>query len=69
VKQAFMQNNVNVIVADWTAGDAKITNFLTKEGAAGVPLYLWFDSEGKKEVLPQVLTPDLLISKANHSDG
>ena len=41
---------------------------LTRQGAAGVPLYLWYAPGGEAEQLPQVLTPDLLVRKARASE-
>ena len=40
----------------------------TRQGAAGVPLYLWYAPGGEAEQLPQVLTPDLLVRKARASE-
>ena len=64
VKKVFKENNVQVIVADWTRGDKVITEFLTREGVAGVPLYIWYSSEGDKQILPQILTSQLLVDLA-----
>jgi DsbC/DsbD-like thiol-disulfide interchange protein/cytochrome c biogenesis protein CcdA len=63
---AFEQEGVVVLVGDWTRRDAAITQFLTEQGAAGVPLYLWYapGASGPQQ-LPQVLTPDLLADKAS----
>ena len=49
---------------DWTRRDPAITRFLTAHGAAGVPLYLWYAPGKDGEVLPQVLTPDMLSELA-----
>ena len=35
-----------------------------RSGAAGVPLYLWYHADGKVEVLPQVLTMEMLLTRA-----
>ena len=45
---------------DWTRRDPEITRFLTQQGAAGVPLYLWYPAGGVGRQLPQVLTPAML---------
>lgn len=63
-KAAFDKAGVVVLRGDWTRRDPVITRYLTEQGAAGVPLYVWYDRDGKAETLPQVLTPDLLASKA-----
>jgi len=63
-KEAFEAAGVIPMVGDWTVRDEEITAFLTQQGAAGVPLYLWYEpnDEGsaEPEQLPQVLTPDTL---------
>ncbi|MEM7688902.1 MAG: thioredoxin family protein [Pseudomonadota bacterium] len=62
--EAFEQAGVIAMVGDWTVRDEAITAFLTKQGAAGVPLYLWYEPGGEAEQLPQVLTPDTLTELA-----
>ncbi len=65
-RAAFEQAGVKVLVGDWTARDEAITAFLTEQGAAGVPLYLWYaPNAAGPEQLPQVLTPDLLAARAS----
>ncbi|MEM1195806.1 MAG: protein-disulfide reductase DsbD domain-containing protein [Pseudomonadota bacterium] len=65
VRDAFEEAGVVAIVGDWTARDEEITTFLTQQGAAGVPLYLWYEpGAGEPEQLPQVLTPDMLVQRA-----
>lgn len=60
-KAAFEKAGVVVLVGDWTRRDPAITRFLTAQGAAGVPLYLWYPAGGgDPRQLPQVLTPELL---------
>ena len=63
-KAAFEEAGVIAIVGDWTRRDAEISMFLNKQGAAGVPLYLWYEPGAEAEQLPQVLTPDMLIERA-----
>jgi thiol:disulfide interchange protein len=55
---------VVVMRGDWTVRDEAITRFLTAHGAAGVPLYLWYQPNQQTEQLPQVLTADMLIARA-----
>jgi len=65
VQHAFKQNNVAVMVGDWTNGDSQITEFLSQQGRSGVPLYLWYKKgEDTPVVLPQVLTPSILVDHA-----
>ncbi|GMN03969.1 protein-disulfide reductase DsbD family protein [Erythrobacter sp. MTPC3] len=67
VRDAFEEAGVIAMVGDWTVRDEEITAFLTEQGAAGVPLYLWYDPASEAEQLPQVLTPDLLADRARQS--
>jgi DsbC/DsbD-like thiol-disulfide interchange protein/cytochrome c biogenesis protein CcdA len=66
-KAAFEKAGVKALVGDWTRRDPAITRFLTANGAAGVPLYLWYPAGGEARQLPQVLTPDSLVDLANAS--
>ena len=62
VKEYFSREGVQVMVGDWTNEDPEITEVLQRHGRAGVPLYLYFKpGSGKAVVLPQLLTPDLVI--------
>lgn len=60
VADAFRKAGVVVMVGDWTRRDPAITRFLTAQGAAGVPMYMWYPADGQPQKLPQVLTPALL---------
>ena len=53
---AFEEAGVVTMVGDWTVRDEEITSFLTEQGAAGVPLYLWYEPGEEAEQLPQVVT-------------
>ncbi|NLR72568.1 thiol:disulfide interchange protein [Novosphingobium sp. ERN07] len=60
-RDAFEKAGAVVLVGDWTRRDPAITKFLSTQGAAGVPLYLWYPADGANpRQLPQVLTPDML---------
>ncbi|QIQ88045.1 MAG: thiol:disulfide interchange protein [Erythrobacter sp.] len=64
-KEAFEAAGVIPMVGDWTVRDEEITAFLSEQGAAGVPLYLWYEpGAAEPEQLPQVLTPDSLAERA-----
>ena len=62
---AFEQAGVIAMVGDWTVRDEAITEFLTQQGAAGVPLYQWYEPGAEPAQLPQVLTPDMLVERSN----
>ena len=68
-REAFTQAGVIVLRGDWTRRDAEITRFLAAQGAAGVPLYLWYEAGGKAEQLPQMLAPTTLVRLAERDRG
>lgn len=60
-RDAFAKAGVVVLRGDWTRRDPVITRYLTEQGAAGVPLYMWYPKDGgAPRQLPQVLTPAVL---------
>ncbi len=64
VQQFLADNNVEVLVGDWTSEDPEITAELVQHGRAAVPMYLYYKPDGdidKPIVLPSVLTPDLIM--------
>jgi len=63
-RDAFAKAGVIVLRGDWTRRDPEITRYLTAHGAAGVPLYVWYAPAAEGEVLPQLLSPDLLAARA-----
>ena len=64
VREAFEKAGVVTMRGDWTRADPAITKFLEQHGAAGVPLYLWYRPNAQPEQLPQILTPDMLVERA-----
>ena len=61
MRDAFARAGVIVLRGDWTRRDPAITRYLTAQGAAGVPLYVWYPAGGgAPQRLPQVLTPGSL---------
>ena len=65
VAQAFDRAGVAVLVGDWTDGDPALGRFIEAQDRAGVPLYLWYaPGADAPKVLPQVLTPELLVGLA-----
>lgn len=67
VRDAFQKAGVQVFSGDWTSGDPAITRFLETQGRAGVPLYLWYQPGKPPEELPQILTPAMLIDRAQRA--
>ena len=64
VAEAFDKGKVQVLVGDWTRGDAEIGRFLEKQGRSGVPLYLYYAPGKEALVLPQILTPGAVTALA-----
>jgi len=60
---ALEEAGVVVMTGDWTNGDPEITAFLEKNGRNSIPFYVLYDGKGGARVLPQVLTPSLLVSE------
>ncbi len=68
VKQAFAEEGVTMMVADWTNKDAVIAAELEKFGRAGVPLYLVYrPGEESPQILPQILTERAVIEAVRAS--
>ena len=64
VAEAFEKGKVQVLVGDWTRGDAEIGRFLEKQGRSGVPLYLYYAPGKEAQVLPQILTAGMVTGLA-----
>ncbi|TPE62128.1 DUF255 domain-containing protein [Sandaracinobacter neustonicus] len=65
VAVAFQQAGIQVMVGDWTRPDPAIARFLEQRGRAGIPLYLFYDSNGSITELPQILTVKTLTGLAS----
>jgi thiol:disulfide interchange protein DsbD len=63
VRDAFARHKVVYLKGDWTRQDAAITAFLHEYDRSGVPLYVFYPAEGTPEVLPQILTPGLVLDR------
>ncbi|UCE30378.1 MAG: thioredoxin family protein [Burkholderiales bacterium] len=53
--------------ADWTNRDPEITAALARHGRNGVPLYLVYGRSGAVTVLPELLTPGLVLDALNRA--
>jgi thiol:disulfide interchange protein DsbD len=61
---------VAYLKGDWTDHDAAITDYLSQFGRNGVPLYVLYPrGGGAPEVLPQLLTPDLVDAALRRAAG
>lgn len=70
-KEAVSQYNVALVKGDWTNEDPVISAVLSEFNRSGVPLYLVYpaDRTQQPEVLPQLLTQDLVISALRRAAG
>jgi thiol:disulfide interchange protein DsbD len=69
VAQAFAKAGVTYLKGDWTREDPRITAVLKAHGRSGVPLYLYYaPGASEAQVLPQILTPGLVIEAVSSSN-
>jgi thiol:disulfide interchange protein DsbD len=61
VLQAFADRNVLLLQADWTRQDPAISQALNALGRSGVPVYVLHVPGKPPQVLPELLTPDLVM--------
>lgn len=62
VKNAFAERKVVWLEGDWTREDPLITRTLEHFGRSGVPLYLVYAGAAEPAVLPQLLTPEMVVA-------
>ena len=54
----YREQNVEVMIADWTSYDSQITEYLNSFNRAGVPLYVFYQKVNQKYYLkysPKIL--------------
>jgi thiol:disulfide interchange protein DsbD len=62
VMKRLKEGRVVTLKGDWTNPDPAITAALHQFGRDGVPLYVLYTPSGKTEVLPQILTPQIVLA-------
>ncbi|HEV7233700.1 MAG TPA: thioredoxin family protein, partial [Sphingorhabdus sp.] len=62
--KAFKAAGIVTLKGDFTRRDPAISRFLAQHGRSGVPLYLYYPKGGEPQVLPQILTVDMLTELA-----
>ena len=68
VREAMTEHDVVYLKGDWTRRDPAITEYLSKYDRNGVPLYVLYPGNGDQpRVLPQVLTPQIVIQALKDS--
>jgi thiol:disulfide interchange protein len=61
VKNAFATQSITYLKGDWTNSDPVITEYLATFSRNGVPLYVYYAPGKTAVVLPQILTPSIVI--------
>ncbi len=71
VIDAFRQQGVAYLKADWTHYDPAISATLESWGRSGIPLYLYYpaDISGQVRILPQILSIDLMLKTLRENPG
>jgi thiol:disulfide interchange protein len=67
VAHAFSEAGILYLKGDWTNRDPAITAYLAEHGRNGVPLYVFYPSGGEPRILPQILTPALVLNEVRAS--
>jgi thiol:disulfide interchange protein len=62
VAKAFKDKGIAVLEGDWTRGDPVISEWLSVQGRAGIPVYVFYAADGSEAELPQILTVEKLTS-------
>ena len=60
MQEMFAKTGTVFMVADLTNPDPVITAAIERQGRSGVPLYLYYNGAGDPEILPQILTTDVM---------
>ena len=71
VRDAFATRNIAYLKGDWTNSDPALTRLLLAHGRSGVPLYLYYPAGNADTVhiLPQLLTPGIVLDALDHAQG
>ena len=66
---AVEEAEVVVMTADWTLRDEKISNALSRLGAAGVPFYAFYNPDGSAAPMPPPISKKQLLEKLAEPGG
>ncbi|ALS98889.1 protein-disulfide reductase DsbD family protein [Lacimicrobium alkaliphilum] len=67
VRQALQQPDTHYMVGDWTNKNQQILEFLNHYQRSGVPLYVVYGGTSHVEILPQLLTVNMVIDALNRA--
>ena len=65
VKSAIEAPDVHYLVGDWTNKNDTILSYLKQYQRSGVPLYVVYAGNHYEQVLPQILTPEIVVEAIN----
>lgn len=66
VLNAFEENDVVVLIADWTNRDDRIAAAIRGYGAAGIPLYVYYaPGSSEPQILPPIINTRLVVETVN----
>jgi thiol:disulfide interchange protein DsbD len=69
VQQRFTDLGVQALKADWTSRSSEITEALASYGRNSVPLYVLYGAKNEPIILPEILTPGIVLEALNKIDG
>lgn len=69
IQRFFTERGIEQVKADWTNADPAITAALEGFGRNGVPLYVYYPPGGEPVLLPQVLTPAIVMDAVQAADS
>ena len=61
----FADMKIERLKADWTMQNPEITAALAEFGRNGVPLYVYYPPRGEGIILPEILTPSIVLAAIN----
>ena len=68
VLRAFEDNDVQILIADWTNRDDRIAAAIRSYGSAGIPLYVYYGPGATEpEILPPLLNTRLVIETVDRN--
>ncbi|MBO9488822.1 thioredoxin family protein [Endozoicomonas sp. G2_1] len=62
LNQLLQQSDVHYLVGDWTNKNNTILQYLNQYQRSGVPLYVVYAGSKSARILPQILTPEIVIN-------
>jgi len=67
IRELFAERNVVAMQADYTDKNDDMTAFINSFGRAGVPLYVVYPGEGAPILLPETITPGMVVDAVENA--